>query len=68
MDEGDAKMKKIVGGTDNTIITMSDEATAEIKAIADGQIAEWVKTMDANGLAGQAMLDDARAMIEKHNK
>ena len=67
MDQGDTKMKGIVSGTDNTIITMSDEATAEIKAIADGQIAEWVKAMDANGLPGQAMLDDARALIEKHN-
>ena len=67
MDEGDAKMKEIVSGTDNTITVMSDEATAEIKAIADGQIADWVKAMDANGLPGQAMLDDARALIAKHS-
>ena len=67
MDEGDAKMKKIVAGTDNTIMVMSDEETAKIKAIADGQIAEWVKSMDANGLPGQAMLDDARALIKKHS-
>ena len=67
MDEGDAKMKKIVGETDNTITVMSDEATAEIKAIADGQIAEWVKSMEANGLPGQAMLDDARALVAKHS-
>jgi len=68
MDEGDAKVKKIVTSTDNTIVTMSDEATAEIKAIADGQIAEWVKAGAANGLPAQAMLDDARALIEKHSK
>lgn len=68
MDMGDAMMKKIVSGTDNKIITMSDEATAEIKAIADGQIAEWVKSMDGNGLKGQAMLDDARALIEKYSQ
>ncbi len=68
MDEGDAKMKKVVSGTDNTIVTMTDEATAEIKKIADGQIVEWVTSMDANGLPGQAMLDDARALIDKHSK
>lgn len=68
MDQGDAKMKEIVSGTDNTIITMSDEATAEIKAIADGQIATWVETMTGNGLPAQQMLDDARALIAKHNK
>ena len=68
MDQGDTKMKKIVSGTDNNIVMMSDEATAEIKSIADKQIAEWVKTMTDNGLPGQAMLDDARALIEKHSK
>ena len=67
MDIGDTQMKEIVSGTDNTIVMMSDEATAEIKAIADGQIAEWVEAMDAAGLPGQAMLDDARALIAKHN-
>ncbi|MEM6311832.1 MAG: TRAP transporter substrate-binding protein [Pseudomonadota bacterium] len=67
MDQGDTKMKEIVSGTDNTIVMMSDDATEEIKAIADGQIAEWVKSMDGAGLPGQAMLDDARALIAKHN-
>ena len=68
MDEGDTKVKAIVEGTDNTIITLSDEATAEIKAIADGHIAEWGAAMDAAGLSGLQMLDDARMLIEKHNK
>lgn len=67
MDEGDAKMKDLVSKTDNTIVMMSDEETAKIKAIADGQIVEWVASMDAAGLPGQAMLDDARALIEKHS-
>lgn len=67
MDEGDAKMKALVSETDNLIATMSEEATAEIKAIADGQIATWVESMTGNGLPAQAMLDDARALIEKHS-
>ncbi len=66
MDEGDAMVKEVVMGTDNNIVMMSEEATAEIKAIADGQIAEWVSAMDDAGLPGQAMLDDARMLIEKH--
>lgn len=67
MDEGDAIMKEIVSGTDNNIITMTDEATAEIRALADTQISAWVDSMTANGLAGQEMLDDARALIAKHS-
>ena len=68
MDDGDTAAKAIISKGDNPIITMSEEATAEIKAIADAQIAEWVKSMDSVGLPGQAMLDDARALIAKHNK
>jgi TRAP-type C4-dicarboxylate transport system substrate-binding protein len=68
MDEGDTKMKEIVAKKGNNIVDMSAEATAEIKAIADGQIAEWVKAGAAAGLPAQAMLDDARALIEKHSK
>jgi len=57
----------VISKGDNPIITMSEEATAEIKAIAAPQIEEWVKAMDAAGLPGQAMLDDARALIAKYN-
>ena len=67
MDTGDKKALAIISKGSNPIITMSQEATDAIKAIAEPQIAEWVKTMDAAGLPGQAMLDDARALIAKYN-
>lgn len=67
MDIGDTEALAVISKGDNPIITMSEEATAEIKAIAAPQIEEWVKAMDAAGLPGQAMLDDARALIAKYN-
>ena len=67
MDEGDAIGKAVVSETDNTIVTMSEETTAEIKAIADVQISEWVAAMNEAGLRGQELLDDARSLIEKYN-
>ena len=67
MDTGDKKALAVISKRSNPIITMSQEATNAIKAIAEPQIAEWVKSMDAAGLPGQAMLDDARALIAKYN-
>ena len=67
MDEGDAIGKAVVSEIDNTIVTMSEETTAEIMAIADVQIAEWVIAMDEAGIPGQLLLDDARALIDKYN-
>ena len=67
MDTGDKKALAVISKGRNPIITMSQEATDAIKAIAEPQIAEWVKSMDAAGLPGQAMLDDARALIAKYN-
>ena len=67
MDKGDTIGKAVVSETDNTIVTMSEETTAEIAAIADVQIAEWVAAMDEAGIPGQLLLDDARALIEKYN-
>ena len=67
MDTGDKKALAVISKGSNPIITMSQEATDAIKAIAEPQIAEWVKSMDAAGLPGQAMLNDARALIAKYN-
>ncbi|MEE9427119.1 MAG: TRAP transporter substrate-binding protein [Paracoccaceae bacterium] len=63
MDEGDIVGRKVTEATGNAIVMLDDATTAEIRALGDNVIAEWVAEMDANGLPGQAMLDDARAMI-----
>ena len=67
MDEGDVAGRGVTESTDNTIVTLDDATTAEIRAIGDKVIADWVAEMDAAGLQGQAMLDDARALIAKHS-
>jgi len=66
--EGDATGLKITEGTGNKIVTLSDDVTAEIRAIGDKVVADWIAEMDAAGLPGQAMVDDARAMIAKYSK
>lgn len=67
MDEGDAIVSKMVAGTDQEIYTMSDDARAEIKALGDKLVADWIAEMNGKGLDGQAMVDDARAFVAKYN-
>ncbi|MEL7470551.1 MAG: TRAP transporter substrate-binding protein [Pseudomonadota bacterium] len=68
MEQGDAPSLDIVKGTDNTIITLSDDETAKWKALGDKVTADWIADMTAKGYPAQAMVDDVRAMVAKHNQ
>ena len=50
----------------NNIITLDEEEVAKWKAGAEPVIASWVAEMDDKGIDGQALVDEARALIEKH--
>ena len=68
MEQGDAPMKQLVmDKTDNKIVTLSDAETAKWKALGDKVTAEWIADMTAKGYPAQAMVDDARALVAKHN-
>lgn len=66
MDEGDAASLKIMHTTDNTFYTMDADARAEIEAIGQTVVDTWVADVTAKGLDGQAMIDDARALMAKY--
>jgi len=66
MDEGDVKSLEITKATDNTIHTLSDEATNDIKAIGAEVAAAWIKEMTEKGLPGQQMYDDAVSAMAKN--
>jgi TRAP-type C4-dicarboxylate transport system substrate-binding protein len=68
MDEGDVGGKKVTMGTDNKIVTLSDDERARWKALSASLITDWAKEMDAKGLPGSAMVQDARDMIAKNSK
>ncbi len=68
MDDGDMKSLEVTQGTDNTIHTLSDAATDEIKAVGEKVVAEWIAEMDSKGLPGQAMYDDAMEMVTKNSQ
>ncbi len=56
------------GGVDrgNTIITVSGEDLEAWKAAAEPVYEEWVADMDSKGYDGQALIDEARTLIEKY--
>ena len=67
MDEGDGVgLAKTTDG-DNPIVTLSDEETAKFKALAQPVIEAWIQTMSDKGLPAAQMVEDARALVAKHD-
>lgn len=50
----------------NTIIQLSPEAVAEFKAKSQPVIARWLVDMQAKGIDGEALIEEAKALIKKH--
>jgi len=64
----DAPGRELAVGRNNNIISLSDEETEKWKAAAQPVIDNWVAEMKGKGVDGQALLDEARALIDKYTK
>lgn len=62
--DGPAREAAVAAG--NNIITLSPEQVAEWKEAAGNVEAGWVEDMNEQGFDGQALVDEAKALIEKH--
>jgi TRAP-type C4-dicarboxylate transport system substrate-binding protein len=60
----DAPGRELAEG--NNIIQLSAEDVEEWKAAAEPVIANWISEMDGRGANGQALVDQARELIEKY--
>ena len=67
MDGGDAAGLKIAQDLGNNIITLDEAETQRWKDAAAPIVDGWIAEMDGKGMDGQAMVDDARALIEKYS-
>ncbi|WP_420863552.1 TRAP transporter substrate-binding protein [Algirhabdus cladophorae] len=67
MDAGDDVGTKIVADSGNKVHTISDELTAEMKAIGATQVTDWIAEVTAKGLDGQALVDQAQALIAQND-
>lgn len=62
-DIGDADGRMAMEDTGNIIAEMSPELTAEIRAVGDAVIADWIAEADGLGLDGAALVAAARAAV-----
>ncbi|MGB7244160.1 MAG: TRAP transporter substrate-binding protein [Sulfitobacter sp.] len=65
-EDSDIPARKLAADRGNNIVTLTEEETAEWKAVSEPIYAEWVAEMDAKGIDGQALIDEARMLIEKY--
>ena len=68
MQEQDAPARKVAADRKNNIVRIEGAELQRWKDAAKPVVAAWVAEMNAKGLPGQAMVDDARALIAKHSK
>ncbi len=68
MASADEPSMKLAMDRGNNIITLTPEQVAEWKAAAAGVEASWIEDLNKTGLDGQAVVDQARALIAKHTK
>lgn len=62
--EYDAPSRQIAVDAGNNIITITD--TAPWVAATEGIYAEWIAEMQARGIDGQALIDEARALMAEY--
>lgn len=64
----DARSRQKAVDMGNTIITLDAAQTEEWRKLSMPVYAEWVADMEGRGIDGQALIDEARMLIEKHTK
>lgn len=65
-EDADAPARQLAVDRGNAIVRLDAEQTAIWKAASQPVVDGWVAEMDARGLDGQGLLDEARALIGKY--
>ncbi|MDX1781187.1 MAG: TRAP transporter substrate-binding protein [Thalassovita sp.] len=66
MYEYDKPGRDIAVAAGNTIVTLDEAEVARFKEKAQPVIARWVSDMESKGIDGNALIDQAKALIKKH--
>jgi len=64
--DGPAREKAV--GMGNNIITLNDDQVEQWRKAAMPVYDQWIASMKEQGLDGQALIDQAKSLIEKHTK
>ncbi|MFD2738196.1 TRAP transporter substrate-binding protein [Sulfitobacter aestuarii] len=65
--DGDAPARKLAEERGNTIVTVSAEEAAAWKEAAQPVYDQWIQEMDAKGIDGQALIDEARELMDAYD-
>ena len=66
MWDGDAPGRAIAEKNGNSIVELSAEEVARFKEKAEPVKARWIADMDAKGIDGTALIEQAKGLIKKH--
>jgi len=64
--DSDGPARQVAVDLGNNIITIDEAGTAEWRKLSQPIYDEWVADMNAKGKDGQALIDEARMLIEKY--
>lgn len=67
MDDTDVIGRKKAVDKGNSIITLDDAETNRWREASASVVADWVAEMKGKGIDGQALVDDAQALLKKHS-
>ncbi|MDU9006103.1 TRAP transporter substrate-binding protein [Sedimentitalea todarodis] len=65
-EDSDGPARQIAADMGNNIITLDAEQTAVWKDASQPIYEEWVADMDSKGIDGQALIDEAKTLIEQY--
>ena len=68
MAEADGPARQIAVDRGNTIVTVSAEDAAEWEALASPVYDAWIADVATKGIDGQALIDEARALMTSYKK
>ncbi|MEL7153289.1 MAG: C4-dicarboxylate ABC transporter, partial [Pseudomonadota bacterium] len=66
--DADGPAKKLAVDRGNNIVMVSGDDLEAWKAAAQPIYAEWVADMNSKGIDGQALIDEARTLIDKYTQ
>ena len=66
MDLGDSVARVELNARGNAIVTLSEDVVGELRVIGDAQREAWIEEATSKGLDGQALVDDAEALVAKY--
>ncbi|MEL7278860.1 MAG: TRAP transporter substrate-binding protein [Pseudomonadota bacterium] len=68
MQDADGPSRKLAEDAGNNIIDLTSEQVAEWKAAASSVEANWIAEMNEKGFDGQALVDQAKALIAENSQ